>query len=154
MGSGTSRGKKVAPARVSEVSVARTVSGPDSRPRKPRRVRASARNERDRAQPAESHSDGHDSDLSAEDDEGEVARKTRPRTYGLCHFSREDAEDDGAEGPRGSRGASGDVNNRSDDAFTHFQQRTTQCQGLSHVRTSYRFILENINYIIIVVGFV
>ncbi|XP_055361792.1 uncharacterized protein LOC114848230 isoform X2 [Betta splendens] len=149
MGSGTSRGKRVAPARGSDAD-ARPASGvAASGPDEPK-VRAAARNERSRALPPECHSDGHDSDASAEDDAGdgdadagvEERRRTRPprkakaRTYGLCHFSREDAEDDfGAEGPRGARGGSTDVNNGSSDALTRFKKHATRCPGPNNSST-------------------
>lgn len=119
MGSGTSRGKKVAPACVSEVNVTKTAVGTspkqDSRPFKPLKIHAILRNARNRAQP-DCHSEGHDSDFSREDDDidGELdtvladyeergrasvkknpPKKTvvRSKTYGLCHFSQEDDED-------------------------------------------------------------
>lgn len=119
MGSGTSRGKKVAPECVSEVNVTKTVVGTspkqDSRPFKPLKIHAILRNARNRAQP-DCHSEGHDSDFSREDDDidGELdtvladyeergrasvkknpPKKTvvRSKTYGLCHFSQEDDED-------------------------------------------------------------
>ncbi|XP_034419454.1 uncharacterized protein LOC117751631 [Cyclopterus lumpus] len=147
MGSGTSRGKKVAPACVSEVKVTKTTAGvtpseQDSRPFKPLQIHAMLRNARNRAQP-DCHSEGHDSDCSREDDdiEGEMdtfltdckergkaatrrPKKTalRSKTYGLCrHFSQEDDEDLGSA-PRSPveepRGGSGDVNKRSGDSFT------------------------------------
>ncbi|KAM6917786.1 uncharacterized protein PEZ65_013540 isoform 1-T1 [Lycodopsis pacificus] len=120
MGSGTSRGKKVAPACVSEVNVTQTTAGvtypkQDSRPFKPLKIHAILRNARNRAQP-DCHSEGHDSDFSREDDDidgemdtfltdckerGRATVKTnhpkktviRSKTYGLCHFSQEDDED-------------------------------------------------------------
>ncbi|TDG98993.1 hypothetical protein EPR50_G00205840 [Perca flavescens] len=120
MGSGTSRGKKVAPACVSEVNVTKTTGGvtspkQDSRPFKPLKIHAILRNTRNRAQP-DCHSEGHDSDFSREDDDidgemdtvladyeerGRASVKTNPpkktvvrsKTYGLCHFSQEDEED-------------------------------------------------------------
>ncbi|XP_068573938.1 uncharacterized protein [Cebidichthys violaceus] len=157
MGSGTSRGKKVAPACVSEVNVTQTTAGvaypkQDSRPFKPLKIHAILRN---RAQP-DCHSEGHDSDFSREDDDideemdtfltdckvrGRATAKTnhpkktviRSKTYGLCHFSQEDDEDlssaprSRAEEPRGSHGGSRDVNKRSGDAFTPACH--SQCSG-------------------------
>ncbi|XP_037603100.1 uncharacterized protein LOC119474870 [Sebastes umbrosus] len=146
MGSGTSRGKRVAPACVSEVNVTKTTASPkqDSRPFKPLKIHAAIlRNARNRAQPADCHSEGHDSDFSREDDDiiidgdmdtvlqeyeerGRASVKKDPpkktvirsKTYGLCHFSQEDDEDCSSEEPRGSHGGSRDVNKRSNDAFT------------------------------------
>lgn len=171
MGSGTSRGKKVAPACVSEVNVTKTASSnvtspkQESRPFKPLKIHAILRNTRNRARSPDCHSEGHDSDFSGEDDDGEVdtvladygerervsvknpsPKKTfmKSRTYGLCHLSREDAEDDfgsapqlresgRVEEPRGSGGGSGDVNKRSNDAFTHFKKHTADCSSLPNV---------------------
>lgn len=167
MGSGTSRGKKVAPACVSEVNVTKTASSvtspkQDSRPFKPLKIHAVLRNARNRAQPLDCHSEGHDSDFSREDeDDGEVdtvladdekrernppPKKMKSKTYGLCHFSQEDVEDDfgstpqltasgRAEEPRGSRGGSRDVNKRSNDAFTHLKKHTSDSPSLHNVRT-------------------
>ncbi|KAK2825922.1 hypothetical protein Q5P01_020136 [Channa striata] len=153
MGSGTSRGKKVAPACVSEVKVSPSAAGvtspgQDGNPMTTLKTRALSR------QPPDCHSEGHDSDFSWDDEDGEQGRAAadhdrdresgrkpaakKSKTYGLCHLSREDAEDDfgstrlraagKAEGPRGSRGASGDVNKRSGDAFTHFPKRASGFQ--------------------------
>nr|XP_020446813.1 uncharacterized protein LOC109955215 [Monopterus albus] len=162
MGSGTSRGKKVAPACVSEVNMSKTTvtaSKQDSHPFKPLRIHAILRNARNRA-PPDRHGEGHDSDFSREGDsidrdldtvladyekEKVSAKKTAPmktimksKTYGLCHFSREDTEEDvpstprlrepeRAEEPRGSRSGPGDVNKRNNDAFTHFKTHTSEC---------------------------
>ncbi|KAA8582078.1 uncharacterized protein LOC116670446 [Etheostoma spectabile] len=136
MGSGTSRGKKVAPACVSEVNVTKTTGGvtspkQDSRPFKPLKIHAILRNTRNRAQP-DCHSEGHDSDFSREDDDidGEmdtvlsdyeerrrVSVKTNPpkktivrsKTYGLCYFSQEDEDFSSAPRSRGEepRGSHG-----------------------------------------------
>ncbi|XP_029349659.1 uncharacterized protein LOC115035793 [Echeneis naucrates] len=151
MGSCPSK-KKVAPACVSEVNVTKTsvgVTSPkqDSRPFKPLNIHAILRNVRNRAQP-EFHSDGHDSDFSGEEGEGvkdyeetkSVSGKKKSfiksKTYGLCHFSRGDAEEDSAarpgapgraEEPRGSHGGSGDVNKRRKHAVTHFKKHTPVC---------------------------
>lgn len=146
MGSGTSRGKKVAPACVSEVNVTKTAVGNSSKQNhrsfRPLKIHAVLRNARHRAQPG-CHSEGQDSDLSREDDDidaeldtvvadyndrGRVsAKKTVPKktvirskTYGLCHIGQEDEEDFSSEEPRGSNG--GVVNKRSNDAFIHVQK--------------------------------
>lgn len=167
MGSGTSRGKKVAPACVSELNVTKTTAGvtspkQDSRPFKPLKIHAILRNARNRAQP-DCHSEGQDSDFSREDEDidreldtvladyeerGRASVKMNPpkktvirsRTYGLCHFNREDDEDinsaglSRAEEPRGSHGGSRDVNKRSNNAFTHSQKHTPVCQHSSSSR--------------------
>ncbi|XP_039992429.1 uncharacterized protein LOC120795043 [Xiphias gladius] len=177
MGSGPSRGKKVAPACVSEVSATKTAAGvtspkPDRRPFKPLKIHAILRNARNRA-PPDSHSEGHDSEFSGEDDDTNAeldtviadyeerervsVKKTPPKktsmkskTYGLCHFSREDAEEDfspaprlraaaRAEEPRGSHGGSRDVNKRSNDAFTHFKNHTPACPS-QHNSSSQGFL--------------
>ncbi|XP_068436965.1 uncharacterized protein [Clinocottus analis] len=147
MGSGTSRGKKVAPACVSELNVTKTTAGvtspkQDSRPFKPLQIHTVLRNTRNRA-PPDCHSEGHDSDFSREDDdiEGEMdtfqtdckqrggapgkthrPKKTviRSKTYGLCHFTQEEDDDlsSATEEPRGSHGGPRDVNKKSGDALT------------------------------------
>lgn len=156
MGSGTSRGKRVAPACASDVTVAKTAAGTSpeqvKRPLKPSKIHAILRNARNRAQP-DCHSEGHDSDLSREDDDidGEMntvladyekrgwasAKKSPPKktavrskTYGLCHSSQED-EDSGSEEPRGSTV----VNKRSNDAFPHLKKRAPASPSPLSVRT-------------------
>lgn len=172
MGSGTSRGKKVAPACVSEVNVTKTVAGvtspkQESRSFKPLKIHTILRNARNRAQP-DCHSEGHDSEFSGEDDDinGELdtveadyeereraavkkhpSKKTfiRSKTYGLCHFSREDADEDFSSAPRlkatgtaeetrGSHCGTRDVNKRSNDAFTHFKKHTPPGPSQHNVR--------------------
>ncbi|XP_030247997.1 uncharacterized protein LOC115566314 [Sparus aurata] len=152
MGSGTSRGKKVAPACVSEVNATKTAAAgtsakqDGSSPFKPIKIHAILRNARNRAQP-DCHSEGHDSDFSREDDDidgeldtvladeeergGAEVKKSPPKktvvrskTYGLCHFRQEDEEDLSSEEPRGSHGGDRVVNKRSNDAFTHFKKHT------------------------------
>ncbi|KAM3595136.1 uncharacterized protein V6R79_018753 [Siganus canaliculatus] len=144
MGSGTSRGKKVAPACVSEVNVTKKAVGKSSskqnhHPFRPLKIHAVLRNARHRAQPG-CHSEGQDSDLSREDDDIDTeldtvvadyndrvsAKKTVPKktvirskTYGLCHGGQEDEEDFSSEEPRGG----GVVNKRSNDAFIHVQKQ-------------------------------
>ncbi|KAM8914529.1 uncharacterized protein AB9W97_010038 [Spinachia spinachia] len=144
MGSGTSRGKKVAPARVGEVNVTKstsavTCSRRDRRSSKPLSVGAILRGARNRA-PPDCHSEGHDSDCSREDDEvdggmdtflagcedreGSAVKTNHPRktairskTYGLCHFGQggEEEEEEEEDVPHG---ASRDVKERSRDAST------------------------------------
>ncbi|XP_020482093.1 uncharacterized protein [Labrus bergylta] len=146
MGSGTSRGKRVAPACVSEVNVAKAAGASpkqDSRAFKPLKIHGILRNARNRAQP-DSHSEGHDSDFSREDDDVDAELDTvladdderdrasvkrdlpkkaamRSKTYGLCHFRQDDEEEDLS--PK-------DVNKRSNDAVTHFRKNTpaSACQ--------------------------
>lgn len=153
MGTGTSRGKKVAPACVSEVTntgTGVTSPKPDSRPFKPLKIHTILRNARNRAQP-DCHSEGHDSDFSGEDDDIDAELDTvladyeererasvkkpppkktfiRSKTYGLCHFSQEDTEDDfSSAAPRVSHG----VNKRSDPAFTQMKKHTPATQNNS-----------------------
>ncbi|XP_070698717.1 uncharacterized protein [Pempheris klunzingeri] len=152
MGSGSSRGKKVAPACVTEVTETDAGTSPkqDSRAFKPLKIHAILRTARNRAQP-DCHSEGHDSDFSREDDDmdgeldtvladyeerGRASVKkaptkktvTRSKTYGLCHFSQEEDEDfSSAPEPRGSHGGATVVNKRIDDAFTHFKKHTPAC---------------------------
>ncbi|XP_026187505.1 uncharacterized protein LOC113144991 [Mastacembelus armatus] len=166
MGSGTSRGKKVAPACVSEVNVTKTaVTSPkqETRPFKPLKIHAILRNARNRTQP-DCHSEGHDSDFSGEDDniDGELdtvladyeerervslkkraPKKTviKSKTYRLCHFSREDTEDDITEEPRGSHCGSTDVNKKSNDAVTNFKNHTPECPNQHNVCQASRGIL-------------
>lgn len=144
MGSGTSRGKRVAP--VIEVSVAKTASHKSINcPFKPPKIHAILRNARNRTQPRR-HSEGRDSDFSREDDgiDGDMdtavadeqeqswasAKRNPPKrnafrskTYGLCHSSQED-EESGSEEPRGSR----DVNKGDSDASLHFKKQTASSQ--------------------------
>lgn len=148
MGTGTSRGKKVAPACVNEVRVTKPESSIPSPKHpislfKPLKIHTIWRNSR---APPDCHSDGHDSDFSAEDEDEDLdtvlaedrreerkkcpQKKTfmRSRTYGLCHFSREEEEEEGVssapglteEEPRVSsvRGRR-DVNRRNNPGFTH-----------------------------------
>lgn len=118
MGSGSSRGKKVAPACVTEVNVTKTGANvastkQDRSPFKPLRNHSVWRKVPARAQP-DCHSQGRDSDFSGEDlsIDGELERDLevsediekasvkrtcpkksfiRSKTYGLCHFGQEDA---------------------------------------------------------------
>lgn len=161
MGSGTSRGKKVAP--VSDVNGTKTAAGvasskQDSRSFMPLKIHSILRTARSRAQ-ADCHSEGHDSDISGEEDgidedldtvlagheERRVSAKKSPtkktfirsKTYGLCHFSRADTDEDSgsasrleataaAEEPRGSQGAVRHVNKRSNDASAQSAQHTVR----------------------------
>ncbi|XP_029900737.1 uncharacterized protein LOC115354482 [Myripristis murdjan] len=156
MGSGTSRGKKVAPACVGAVSVTnREPTKQAGHSIKPLKFRAILRSSRNGAQ-ADCHSEGHDSELSAEEDDTDAGldhvladyedqgrapkRKNPPkksflrsRTYGLCNFSRVHTDDDftpapdTAEEPRGSHGGPGHVNKRSNAVFIHFKKLTPPC---------------------------
>ncbi|XP_028251686.1 uncharacterized protein LOC114427695 [Parambassis ranga] len=157
MGTGTSRGKKVAPACVSEVNVTKAGAGvispkQDNSSFKPLQIHTILRNARNRAQP-DCHSEGHDSDFSAEDDDGELdtvlnsyeerertsvkktpAKKTfiRSKTYGLCHFRQEEAEDDSSSPRVSHKASSQDVNKKSNAAFTHSKKQT----AASHTKHS------------------
>lgn len=155
MGSGPSRGKKVAPACVSEVTVAQTAARIPStkhghRPFKPLNIQTILRTARNRAHP-DRHSEGNESDCSGEDDDVDAELDTvladyedrerasvkkappkktfiRSRTYGLCHFGREDTDEDFSSEtrinePTETRGSHrGDVNNRRYNGFTHFKK--------------------------------
>lgn len=148
MGSGTSRGKRVAPARVSEAHAI---------------LRVSARH---RAQQPECRGDGRDPERSSRDDDDDAAieadadtavadeqeqswacvkkspsnqkkkkvvkkkkeeKEKKSRTYGLCR-SRQEDEESGAEEPRGSRV----VNKR---AFLQVGKQTAAPSGHLTVRT-------------------
>ncbi|CAN9502362.1 unnamed protein product [Ophioblennius macclurei] len=154
MGTGTSRGKKVAPACASEVSVTKTTTGVASPKQdtlfKPLKIHAILRSARNRAQP-DCHSEGQDSDFSGEDDDVDAeldtvladyeergervsAKKTptkksfmRSRTYGLCHFGGGDAEDERAAEPRVRHGGAADVNKKSKSTFTHSEKHPSPC---------------------------
>ena len=170
MGTGTSRGKKVAPVRVSEVSVTK-----NSSQFKPLETHTILRNARNSARP-DCHREGHDSPLSREDDDvdGELdtvledygdrerasVQKTpqkrsfiKSRKYGLCHFSREDKEDDvscappgrasgRAEEPRVPRGVTKDVNKRSNPTFKHLKQHTPAFTKQYNVRYRHTNVLD------------
>lgn len=150
MGSGASRGKRVAP--VTEVSVAKTASRKSINcPFKPPKIHAILRNARNRTQPRR-HSEGRDSDFSREDDgiDGDMdtavadeqeqswasAKRNPPKrnafrskTYGLCRSGQED-EESGSEEPRGSR----DVNKGDSDASRHFKKQTAAPSSQLRVR--------------------
>lgn len=128
MGSGTSRGKKVAPACVDQVTSIKTSSKPLKRPLQAPKIHAILRNARSNCAPPDRHSEGRDSDSSGEDDDGQrdevperrgwvSARKVTARkstkTYGLCHSRRDGEEDSGPEEPPALRGA----NRRRNEAF-------------------------------------
>lgn len=166
MGTGTSRGKRVAPACVSEIRATKPGSSVSSPKHpvglfKPLKIHTILRNSR--AQP-DCHSEGHDSDFSGEDEDvdGELdtvladyeetraetapGKKTPPKktfmrskTYGLCHFSREDPEEEVSSAPgltedeprvsvRGRR----DVNKRNNPAFTHQKTHTSASPTQHH----------------------
>lgn len=135
MGSGTSRGKKVAPACVGQVTSIKTSCKPVKRPLQPPKIHAILRSARKSAQP-DRHSEGHDSDSSGEDDDGEtgagpertgwVRAKVTPakkstKTYGLCHSRREGEEDSGPEEPHAPRGA----NKSKNKAFPKHQLKVS-----------------------------
>lgn len=135
MGSGTSRGKKVAPACVGQVTSIKASCKPVKRPLQPPKIHAILRNARKCAQ-RDRHREGHDSGSSGEDNDGErdavperrgwVSEKTIPakkssKTYGLCHARREGEEDSGPEEPHAPRGA----NNRKNTAFPKQQLRVS-----------------------------
>ncbi|KAM4541661.1 uncharacterized protein PAE49_018595 [Odontesthes bonariensis] len=168
MGTGASRGKKVAPVCVSEVSVTKTGSDvathkqDNSSQFKPLETHTIVRNARKSAQ-RDCHREGHGSHFSGEDGDvdGELdivledyedrerasVKKTpqkrsviKSKKYGLCHFSREDTEDDAssapprrasgrAEEPRVPHGVPKDVNKRSNHAFTRLKQHTPACSN-------------------------
>ncbi|XP_068195400.1 uncharacterized protein [Antennarius striatus] len=145
MGSGTSRGKRVAPACVSEVSVTQTTTPKENkRPFKP--LHAILRN----GAQSDCHSEGHDSDFSREDDDmdGELdtvladyeepGRKNqlkkaaiRSKTYGLCHFSQKDDEDLNSGETRGSSCGSRLANKRSNGAFKNTAASSGQLSSSS-----------------------
>ncbi|XP_077395882.1 uncharacterized protein LOC144032091 [Festucalex cinctus] len=130
MGSGTSRGTKVAPAGLGETKPAKASSSVASSKRDAfDALRAHAR----RRAPVDCHSAGNDSELSGDDDDadaeldgydeaGTAARPrgkkeqaaskkafTRSRTYGLCHFSsgEEDEQQQGVSFSTTSSSSSG-----------------------------------------------
>lgn len=124
MGSGTSRGKKVAPACVGEVNVSKSYDDTvrslrrENHSVKPLKTpnNANSTNSRNHAQ-QDCHSEGHDSEFSAEDDELDAeldrvledyedkdrfsTRKKTPKksfirskTYGFCNFRRVHSDND------------------------------------------------------------
>ncbi|MEQ2249169.1 hypothetical protein ILYODFUR_026606 [Ilyodon furcidens] len=132
MGSGTSRGKKVAPACVSEVTRA---GGAGLHPSQQARGPFNQRKVQGR------HSEGPHSECSGEDDDtlrgdntdgrGASPRRTFiwSKTRGLCPFSREDTEDETSSSPqldepRVPRRGQQDVNKRSNCVFTHRKPHT------------------------------
>ncbi|RVE57419.1 hypothetical protein OJAV_G00216130 [Oryzias javanicus] len=160
MGAGTSRGKKVAPASVTEVKV----TGTDGSPLK---IVNFLRNKDRSCAQRRSADEGDDLDCYAEEDEelstvlaeddcrqGMFVKKTSPkksfirsRTYGLCHFGQEDTGDDisshsrprapaRAAGPRVSRSVSKDVNKDSTLHDDFSSQNFLQKEGLFEVVSS------------------
>lgn len=121
MGSGTSRGKKVAPACVGQVTSIKTSSKPVKRQLQRPKIHAILRNARRNCAQPDRHSEGRDSLSSGEDDDdgerdavperrGWVSAKKAPakkstKTYGLCHSRRNGEEDSGPEEPPAPRGA-------------------------------------------------
>lgn len=137
MGSGTSRGKKVAPACVIREVRMNKGGGAGVHPSQKGRGPCS----RHKVQP-ESRSEGPHSD---NDTDGPSARKTsprrtfiRPKTYALCPFSGGDTEDEASCSPRVPRSVPRDQN-KSDCVFTprkqpalaDFTQRHPSTQMLS-----------------------
>ncbi|KAM4723766.1 uncharacterized protein FYW61_014461 [Anableps anableps] len=133
MGSGTSRGKKVAPACVSEVRVSKAggaavhPSQQATGPLNQHKVHC--------AQPEGHGEEGAHSDGDTDGQRASVRRTsprrtfTRSKVYGLCPFSGEDNEDETScspqlEEPRGPRSVPKDVNKRSNCVFTHRKQHT------------------------------
>uniref|UniRef100_A0A1A7XHS8 Uncharacterized protein n=1 Tax=Iconisemion striatum TaxID=60296 RepID=A0A1A7XHS8_9TELE len=159
MGSGASRGKKVAPACVTEINVTKT--GPvassklDRGPFKQIKTRTALRNARNRAQP-DNFSKAHGSDFSGDEDGAVLAdeedrkrvfvkisppKRTfiRSKTYGLCHFSQEDNEDANGSSKRSEKprpGASKDVNKRKQ----HKPGASIQQDLSSHVLSAGNFV--------------
>ncbi|XP_077415949.1 uncharacterized protein LOC144045040 [Vanacampus margaritifer] len=131
MGSGTSRGTKVAPAGLGDSKPAKKASSsvPSSKRDAFDALRVHAR----RRAPVDCHSAGHDSELSGDDDDADAeadgydeagagARRrgkkeqtaskkafTRSRTYGLCHFSsgEEDEQQQQQQGVSSTSSSSG-----------------------------------------------
>lgn len=132
MGSGTSRGKKVAPACVDQVTSIKTSSKPLKRPLQAPKIHAILRSARSHCAPPDRHSEGRDSGSSAEDDDGgkdavpqrrgwvsarKLTARKSSKTYGLCHSRRDGEEDSGPEEPPAPRGA----NTRRNEAFPKAQ---------------------------------
>lgn len=140
MGSGTSRGKRVAPARVRE---AHAISRINARNRSQQEQQQSCRSEgRDPDRSSSSRDDDAidgDADTAAADEQeqswacvkksptSQKKKKKKSRSYGLCR-SRQEDEDSSVEEPRGSR----DVNKR---AFLHVRKQTATPSGHVTVRT-------------------
>ncbi|XP_049595795.1 uncharacterized protein [Syngnathus scovelli] len=129
MGSGTSRGTKVAPAGLGEGKPAKKTSSSGAPSKKDAfdALRVHAR----RRSPMDCHSAGHDSQLSGDDDDADaeldsfgeaeeaVRRRgkknqgaskkafTRSRTYGLCHFSSGDEDEQQQQESSASSSSSG-----------------------------------------------
>ena len=123
MGSGTSRGKKVAPACIDQVTSLKTSSKPLQAPK----IHAILRNARCNCAPPERHSEGRDSGSSGADDDvvserrgwvsAKVTARKSTKTYGLCHARRDGEEDSGPEEPPALRGA----NKRRNEALPKHQ---------------------------------
>lgn len=123
MGSGTSRGKKVAPACVGQVTSMKPPSRPIKRPLQPPKVRHLLRTDCAQRERRDSGSSGEDGDgEGAPERRGWVSPAETParkstRTYGLCHSRRGGEEDSGPEEPPAPRGA----NKRRNKAFPKHQ---------------------------------
>lgn len=137
MGSGPSRGKRVAPECVREVKVTKTAasvssSKQDRGPFHRLHVHTVVRNSRSRMDRERQDADLSEGDtvLADYEDPGVESETRSPpkrtfiwsKMYGLCHFGEDDGEEEvsSAAAPR----ASEDVNKRKKDAFTHTQQHT------------------------------
>lgn len=152
MGSGTSRGKKVAPACVDQVTSIET----SSKPLQATKIHAILRSARSNCAPPDRLSEGRDSGSSGEDDDGErdavperqewvSARKVTSRksskTYGLCHSRRDGEEDSGPEEPPAPRGA----NRRRDEACPEHQLQVSSSgkrNRCSHSKLAVGFVLN------------
>lgn len=124
MGSGTSRGKKVAPACVGQVTSIKASCKPVKRPLQPPKIHAILRSARKCTQ--RDHDSGEDNDGERDavpERRGWVSEKRTPakkssKTYGLCHARREGEEDSGPEEPPGA-------NKRKNTAFPKHQLRVS-----------------------------
>lgn len=136
MGSGTSRGKKVAPACVTREVRMDEGGGAGVRPSQKARGPCSQHT----VQP-ESHSDT----------DGHSVGKTSPRrtfirskTYALCPFSGGDTEDEDSCSPRVPRSAPRDQNKRSDCVFTPRKQQTLADFTQPHMLSAGGKFLESV----------
>ncbi|KAM8833204.1 uncharacterized protein ACB058_017200 [Synchiropus picturatus] len=122
MGSGSSRGKRVAPACASEVSKTRAFKR-DTRIFKPLNIHGILRSSR-----APAEDGGPDAAAAGCHTETKKSAFVKVRTYGLCSFGGGDSEEDpnctvhATIETKKSRG-SGDLNKISHDAFTNFTRR-------------------------------
>lgn len=144
MGSGTSRGKKVAPERVREVNGTEPgVAAKQGRGPFTRLLLSAVRNAR-----PDRNSDLSEADtvLADDVDPGVGSDQKCPpkrafiwsRTYGLCLIREEDAEEVVSSDPRVPRAAY--VNKRNTHAFTHAKRHTPEGLTQHSVRTSICFM--------------